>query len=103
MARRIRTDDEVIVLAGKDKGKRGRVIRVLPKSQRVVVEGVNQVKRHTRASPGVRQAGIITQEAPIHISNVAYVDSETGEYGRVRFRTLEDGTVVRVVKSGNKS
>ena len=103
MAQRIQRGDQVKVIAGKDRGKQGEVARVNRKKGLVVVDGVNLVTRHVKQRPGVAQAGIIQQEAPIQISNVAYVDPETGESGRVGFRVLEDGTKVRVVRGNRES
>ena len=103
MAQRIRRGDQVKVIAGKDRGKQGEVARVLTKKRLVVVEGVNVVTRHVKQRQGTAQAGIIHQEAPIPISNVAYVDPETGESGRVGFRILEDGTKVRVIRGSRES
>lgn len=98
MAQKIKRDDTVLVISGKDRGKTGTVVRVDKKHQRIMVEGVNIVKRHIGSRRGVTQTGIIEGEAPIHISNVVLVDSNTGETGRVRWRTLEDGTKERTVR-----
>ncbi len=99
MARKIRRDDEVIVIAGKDKGKAGKVLRVVTESDRVYVEGVNIVKKHQKANPQANEpGGIIEKEAPIHVSNVAIINSETGKADRVGFR-VEDGKKVRYFKS----
>ena len=97
--RRIRTGDQVIVIAGKDKGRRGNVIRVLD-PDRVMVEGINKVKRHTKANPnrGI-EGGIIEREAAIHISNVMLYNPGTRKGDRVGFRTLADGRKVRYFKS----
>ncbi len=103
MATRIRRDDTVLVITGKDKGKRGKVQRVFRDKNRVLVEGVNMVTRHVKSRSGVRQTGIIQQEAPIHLSNVAYVEPDTGQPGRVGWEYLEDGTKVRVLRSGERS
>jgi large subunit ribosomal protein L24 len=103
MAARIRRDDTVVVIAGKDRGKRGKVVRVIPARNKVVVEGVNMITRHLKARGGVRQAGIVRQEAPIDMSNVAYVEPDTGRPGRVGWEHLEDGTKVRVLRSGQRS
>ena len=100
---RIKRDDEVLVISGKDKGKRGSVIRVLPAENRVVVEGVNVVTRHIKAQPGIAQTGMVQGEAPISLSNVMLIDPETGSAGRTGQKVLEDGTKVRVVKSGKRS
>lgn len=99
MARKIRRDDEVIVIAGKDKGKSGKVLRVVTESDRVYVEGVNIVKKHQKANPQLNEpGGIIEKEAPIHVSNVAIINSESGKADRVGFR-FEDGKKVRFFKS----
>ena len=100
--RRIRKGDEVIVIAGKDKGRRGSVLRVMD-SERVVVENVNMVKRHTRPNParGV-PGGIIEKEAPVHISNVMLYNPAAEKGVRVGFRTLDDGRKVRYFKSNNE-
>jgi len=103
MATRIRRDDTVLVISGKDKGKRGKVQRVFSEKNRVLVEGVNIITRHVKSRGGVRQAGIVQQEAPIDMSNVAYVEPETGRPGRVGWEYLEDGTKVRVLRSGQRS
>ena len=101
MALRIRTDDEVIVISGKDRGKTGRVIDVDPARQRVFVEGLNIVKRHQRPRPGSADpGGVIEKPGPIHISNVALVDPKDGKPTRTRVEE-RDGTRVRVaVRSG---
>ncbi|NWN82425.1 MAG: 50S ribosomal protein L24 [Halomonas sp.] len=95
---KIKRDDEVVVIAGKDKGKRGTVKRVL--ENRFVVSGVNMIKRHTKANPMAgNQGGIVEREAPIHASNVAIFNQETGKADRVGFQVQEDGTKVRIYKS----
>ncbi len=96
---KIRKNDTVIILAGKDRGKRGKVRRALPKKDRVLVEGLNMIKRHSRARRAARQAGIIELEAPIHISNVMLLCNKCGEPTRVGFRFLDDGKKVRVCRS----
>lgn len=102
MAAKIRRDDEVIVLAGKDKGKRGKVTKVLAQEGKVFVEGVNLVKKHQRPVPQLQQAGgIIDKEAPIDVSNVAIFNPATGKADRVGFR-FEDGKKVRFFKSNNE-
>jgi len=100
---RIKKDDEVLVISGKDKGKRGSVIRILSSGNRVVVEGVNMVTRHVKAQPGVAQTGMVQGEGSISLSNVMLIDPETGAAGRTGQKVLEDGTKVRVVKSGKRS
>ncbi len=94
--RKIRKDDEVIVLTGRDKGKRGSVLRVVTRTDRVLVEGVNVTKRHVKPTQADPQGGIVEREAPIHISNVALIDPESDRPTRVRYKTLEDGRKVRV-------
>ncbi len=94
--RKIRKDDEVIVLTGRDKGKRGAVLRIITKTDRVLVEGVNVTKRHVKPTQGDPQGGIVEREAPIHISNVALVDPESDRPTRARYKNLEDGRKVRV-------
>ena len=103
MAQRIQRGDQVRVIAGKDRGKQGEVSRVDLKKGTVVIDGVNLVTRHVKQQAGTAQAGIIQQEAPINISNVAFIDPETGQAGRVGFRVLEDGTKVRVVRCSSES
>ena len=99
---KIRKGDEVVVTTGKDKGKRGVVLRVLDTDQ-LVVEGANMVKRHTRPNPmkGVN-GGILEKEMPIHISNVALFNAATQKADRVGFKVLEDGRKVRVFKSNGE-
>ena len=101
MAAKIKKGDRVVVLTGKDKGRQGQVLRVLPKESRVLVAGVNMVKRHTRPSQGDPQGGIKHKEAALHISNVAFVDPKSGEPTRVGFR-IEDGKKVRVAKKSGE-
>ena len=94
--RKIRKGDNVIVLTGKDKGRKGEVLQVMPKEDRALVGGINMVKRHQRQTQ-TQQAGIVTKEASVHLSNLALVDSD-GKPTRVGFRINEDGTKVRVAK-----
>ncbi len=102
--RKIRKGDEVIVLTGKDKGRRGTVARVIPEKDRVIVDGVNLVKKHTKPNPNLGVAGgIVDKEMPIHISNVAVFNSETGKADRIGFKTLEDGKKVRYFKSNGEA
>ncbi|ACJ75671.1 50S ribosomal protein L24 [Thermosipho africanus H17ap60334] len=98
MARKIRKGDTVMVLSGKDKGKTGEVVRVIPKEDKVVVRGVNVVKRHQRPNAQMRQGGIIEKESPIYACKVALVCPSCGKATRVGFRFLEDGTKVRYCK-----
>jgi large subunit ribosomal protein L24 len=97
---RIRTDDEVVVISGKDKGKTGRVLRVDRKTDRVFVEGLNMIKRHQRPLPGRpnMQVGVIEREGPIHVSNVAIVDPKDKKPTRVGVRRDADGHRMRVTK-----
>jgi large subunit ribosomal protein L24 len=99
MAAKIKKGDRVVVLAGKDRGRQGNVLRVFPTESRLLVEGVNVVQRHTRPSQANPQGGIVNKEAPIHVSNVAYVD-KGGEPTRVGFRMQGDKKVRFAKKSG---
>lgn len=94
----VKKDDNVIVITGKDKGKKGRVIAAYPRENRVLVEGVNMVKKHTRPNANNPQGGIIEQEAPIHASNVMHVDPKSGKPTRIGYKVLENGTKVRIAK-----
>jgi large subunit ribosomal protein L24 len=102
MPAKIKRGDRVVVITGKDRGKRGTVRRMVTKDDRVVVEGVNMVKRHQRARAQGQQSQIIEREAPIHISNVMLVDPNDGEATRVTFRRREDGSMVRVGKRSGR-
>ncbi len=100
MSARIRRDDEVLVIGGKDRGKRGKVLRVEPKKDRVYVEGLNIVKRHqrpTQTAAGQQAGGVIEREGPIHISNVMLIDPKDGKPTRVGIE-LEDGKRLRIAK-----
>lgn len=95
----IRRNDEVVVRSGKDRGARGKVLRVFPATNRAVVENVNFIKRHTRPNPQKNiQGGVIQREAPIHISNLTLICPECSQPSRVGFSTLSDGTKVRVCR-----
>jgi large subunit ribosomal protein L24 len=98
MGLKIKTDDEVVVIAGKDKGKTGKVIRVDPKRERVYVEGLNMVKRHQRPLPGRPNmpVGVIEKEGPLHVSNVAILDPKDKKPTRVRVERRDDGRRMRV-------
>lgn len=98
MPAKIKRGDRVVVIAGKDRGKRGTVRQVITKTDRVVVEGVNIIKRHQRARAQGEQSQIIEREAPIHVSNVMLIDPNNDQPTRVGFRAREDGTLVRVGK-----
>ncbi len=100
MAAKIKKGDKVIVLAGKDRGAEGEVVSVMPKEDRVVVRGVNMIKKHQRQTQ-TEQGGIITREASIHISNVALRDPSTGKATRVGFNVV-DGKKVRVARASGE-
>ncbi len=105
MPARIRSDDEVIVISGKDRGKTGKVLRVDPKKERVYVEGLNIVKRHqrpTQTASGQQAGGVIEREGPIHVSNVALIDPKDGKPTRVGIE-IADGKRLRIAKrSGSR-
>lgn len=97
---KIKKGDEVIVIAGKDKGKTGKIVKVIPEERRVVVDGVNMVKRHSKPSR-MGAGGIIEKAAPLHVSNVALLDPKSGKATRVGYKTLADGKKTRIArKSG---
>ncbi|MBR9911336.1 MAG: 50S ribosomal protein L24 [Gammaproteobacteria bacterium] len=100
--RKIKRDDEVIVIAGRDKGKRGKVVNVLA-DDRLLVSGVHMIKKHQKPNPQLGVAGgIVEKESPIQVSNVAIFNSATGKADRVGFKVQEDGTKVRVFKSNGE-
>lgn len=101
MAAKLKKGDRVVVLSGRDRGKEGEILRVMPKESRAVVGGVNMVVRHQRQSAQT-QGGRITKEASIHLSNLALVDPQGGGATRVGFRFLEDGTKVRFAKKSGE-
>ena len=94
---KIKKGDRVVVLAGKDKGKKGEVLKVLPQESRVIVNGVNMIKRHQKQS-AAQEGGIISKEAPIHVSNLSLEDPKDGSPTRVGYKTLDDGSKVRFAK-----
>ena len=98
MAAKIRKGDKVVVLTGRDKGRTGEVIEVRPAEERALVRGVNIVKRHQRQS-ATQEGGIISKEAPIHLSNIAYADPKDGKPTRIGFKVQADGKKVRIAKS----
>lgn len=101
--RKIRKDDDVIVITGRDKGKQGKVIRVITEKNRIVVENVNVLKRHTKPNPRTNEAGgIVEKEMSLHISNVALLNPDTGKAGKIGFKLLEDGKKVRYFKSNGE-
>lgn len=95
----VKKGDTVVVITGKDKGKKGKVLQVIPKQDRVIVEGVNMMTKHQKPTPQVQQGGIIHQEAAIHISNVMPFDAKAGKGVRIGYKTLENGTKVRISKA----
>lgn len=97
---KIKRNDTVLVIAGKDRGKTGKVLRALPKRSRVVVEGVNLIKKHVRRRPGIAQAGIITTEAPIHVSNVMLLCTKCQRPTRVGYTFVGDRKVRRCKRCG---
>ncbi|WP_395667066.1 50S ribosomal protein L24 [Methylocella sp.] len=97
MAAKIKKGDKVVVLTGRDKGRSGEVLQVMPKEERALVRGVNLVKRHQRQT-AKQEAGIVSKEAAIHLSNLALADPKDGAPTRVGFKILEDGRKVRVAK-----
>jgi large subunit ribosomal protein L24 len=99
MAARIRKGDRVVVITGADRGKRGEVLRVLPKEDRAVVQGVNIAKRHTKATGMGQPGGIVEKEATIHLSNIALIDPKTDKPTRIGFRVLDNGTKARVARA----
>ena len=94
---KIRKGDKVVVLAGKDKGRTGEVVQVMPKDNKAVVRGINMIVRHQRQTQA-QEGGLIRKEAPIHLSNVALADPKDGKPTRVGFRLEKDGKKVRVAK-----
>jgi large subunit ribosomal protein L24 len=94
---KIKKGDNVVVVAGRDKGRTGEVLRVLPAERRAVVQGVNMVKRHTKPQMG-NPGGIVEKELALHISNIAHVDPASGKPTRIGYRVLDDGRKVRVAR-----
>ncbi|MCP4632877.1 MAG: 50S ribosomal protein L24 [candidate division Zixibacteria bacterium] len=99
---RIKKNDTVKIVAGNDRGKIGKVLVVFPEKDRVIVEGVNIIKRHTRPSQRNRKGGIISKEAPVHISNMMYYDSKAGITTKIGSRVLKDGKRVRISKKSGE-
>lgn len=102
MAAKIRKGDRVVVLTGRDKGRSGEVLQVMPTENRALVRGVNLVKRHQRQTQN-QEGGIISKEGPIHLSNIALADPKSGKATRVGFKTLENGDKVRVAKKSGET
>lgn len=101
MAAKIRKGDRVIVTTGRDKGKKGEVLKIFPKDDRALVAGVNVVKRHQRQTQ-TQAGGIVTKESTIHLSNLAHVDPKSGKASRIGFKTLNDGRKVRFAKKSGE-
>ena len=101
MSANIRKGDSVVVITGRDKGKKGSVLKVFPDENRALVQGVNVVKRHQRQTQ-TQQAGIVTKESPIQLSNIAHVDPKSGKATRIGFKTLADGSKVRFAKKSGE-
>ncbi len=102
MAAKVRKGDRVVVTTGRDKGKKGEVLRVYPDEGRVLISGVNVVKKHQKQTQS-QQGGIVSKEAPINVSNVAHIDPKSGEPTRVGFKVLADGRKVRVAKKSGET
>lgn len=96
---KIRKNDTVLVIAGKDKGKKGKIRRAFPREDKVIVEGINMAKRHSRTKGQARQAGIIELEVPLHVSKVMIICNKCNKPARVGFRLLEDGKKVRFCRA----
>jgi large subunit ribosomal protein L24 len=101
MAAKIKKGDKVVVISGSDKGRTGEVLKVIPDDNRVIVQGVKMVKRHTRPSAG-NEGGIVEKEAAIHVSNVAHIDPKTDKPTRVGFKFVEDNRKVRFAKGSGE-
>jgi large subunit ribosomal protein L24 len=99
---KIKKGDRVVVITGRDKGKQGEVIRVLPEENRVVIQGINMRQRHKKARTQTEQSQIVSFEAPIHASNVAHIDPSSGKPTRVGFKFLDDGRKVRVARASGE-
>ena len=101
---KIKKGDEIIVIAGKDKGKRGTVQQVLPKQERLFISGINMITKHVKPNPNKNiEGGIVTREASLHVSNVAIFNTLTQKADRVGTKLLEDGRKIRIFKSNNES
>ena len=98
----IKKGDTVLVIAGNNKGKKGRVLEIITKSERAIVEGVNMIKKHTKPNAATPQGGIVEKEASIHVSNVMVIDPKTNEPTRIGYKYLEDGSKVRISKKSGE-
>jgi large subunit ribosomal protein L24 len=96
---KIRKNDTVLIIVGKDRGKKGKVRKALPKEKKVIVEGINMIKRHSKASGQARQAGIIELEAPLDVSNVMFICGKCNKPTRIGFRFLSDGRKARICRA----
>ena len=101
MTAKIKKGDRVVVTTGRDKGKKGEVLKIFPKEESALVQGVHVVKRHQRQTQ-TQQGGIVNKESPIHLSNLAHVDPKSGKATRVGFKTLNDGRKVRFAKKSGE-
>ena len=101
MSAKVRKGDRVVVTTGKDKGKKGEVLKVYPTEGRVLIAGVNVIKKHQKQTQ-TQQGGIVTKEASVHVSNVAHIDPKSGEPTRVGFKLLNDGRKVRFAKKSGE-
>jgi large subunit ribosomal protein L24 len=101
MAAKIKKGDRVIVTTGRDKGKKGEVIKVFPKENRALVSGVNMIKRHQKQTQ-TQQGGIISKESPVHLSNLAHLDPKSGDASRIGWKMLADGRRVRFAKKSGE-
>lgn len=99
---KIKKGDYVLVIAGKDKGKGGEVLKLLPRENRAIVQGINNIKRHQRQTPE-QDGGIITREAPIHLSNLAFEDPKEGKPTRIGYKMLKDGRKVRFARRSGET
>lgn len=100
--RKLKSGDTVLVLAGKDKGAKGKILKVITKANKALVEGVNLIKKHVKRNPQTNEGGIIEKEAPIALSNLAIFNPATNKGDRVGFKVLENGKKVRYFKSNNE-
>jgi large subunit ribosomal protein L24 len=99
----VKKDDNVMVISGKDKGKKGRIIAAYPRENRVLIEGINMMKKHAKPTQQNPQGGILNQEAPIHASNVMLLDPKGGKPTRIGYKTLDNGKKVRVAKKSGQA
>lgn len=99
----VKKGDTVVVISGKDKGKKGKILQAIPKKDRVIVEGVNMVTKHQKPSAKVQQGGIVHQEGPIHVSNVMLWDAKAKAPTRVGYKVLDNGKKVRVSKKSGET